>query len=171
MVARFDGKHFKTIGHIRPDTAIGEHDTFWIACGSWSIVDNSQFLGPVFPVTDMLRAEILRVTLTVYRIPVFESIRQFFIAWYQWWEIGEWRDSFQQGHGVFIQVFPCLVADKKQFGFGVVDNIMDIIRFKFMENRNNYGSVSDSSQKSDSPMGTVTSADCYLVSRLNTGTF
>ena len=80
MIARFNGKHLEAVSHIRPKTAIGEHHSFRVTCGAGSIIDNSQFFRTILSVTNMFRAEVFWILLTVNRIPVFKSISEFFVA-------------------------------------------------------------------------------------------
>ena len=53
----------------------------------------------------------------------------------------------------------------------MVDDIMNIICFEFMQDGNNNGSISNCCQESNCPMSTVTSADSYFISRLDARTF
>ena len=89
VIARFHGKHLETVCYVRPNTAVGEHDSFGISGSAGGIIDDSQFFRTVLPVTDMFGAEILRITLTVNSVPVFEGVSQFLVARYQCSEIGE----------------------------------------------------------------------------------
>lgn len=41
------------------------------------------------------------------------------------------------GHCLFIEVFPCPVADKQQLGFGMIDDVVDIVGLELMQNGNN----------------------------------
>lgn len=53
----------------------------------------------------------------------------------------------------------------------MVDDIMNVVRFEFVQDRHNDSSIGNSCQKSNRPMGTVSSADCYLISRLDSCAF
>ena len=53
----------------------------------------------------------------------------------------------------------------------MIHYIMYIIGFELMQNRNCNCSVCQRSQKTDSPVGTVTTADGYFISLLNTAFF
>lgn len=80
VISRFHREHFETVRYVRPDAAIGEHDAFRISGSAGSIIDDSQFLRTVFPITDMFGTEILWITLAVNSVSVFEGISQLFVA-------------------------------------------------------------------------------------------
>ena len=44
-------------------------------------------------------------------------------------------DPVQFAHGCFIQVFPYHISGKEQPGFRMVDDVMDVVGFKFVEDR------------------------------------
>ena len=56
--------------------------------------------------------------------------------------------------------------DKQQLGFGMIDDVVDIVGLELMQNGNNDSSIGNCSQKSDCPMCTVTSANGNLVTGL-----
>ena len=89
LVSGFQFEHFIRELGVRPEAAVGEHDSFGISGSAGGIIDDSQFFRTVLPVTDMFGAEILRITLTVNSVPVFEGVSQFLVARYQCSEIGE----------------------------------------------------------------------------------
>ena len=73
-VTRLNGTHLITVIYIGADTAVGEHDTFGIACSSGGIVDDGQlFRRFFFAVTDMFWTEILRIALPLDGITVIKS--------------------------------------------------------------------------------------------------
>ena len=86
-------------------------------------------------------------------------------------EVCQQDDSHKQRHGFFVQVLPSLVADKKELGFGVVDDIVYIVCLELVKNRNNYGTISHCCQKTDRPMSAVTTTYGYFITGLNTGAF
>ena len=62
---------------------------------------------------DVFLAEILGIFLAEQLIQVFAGIIQLFRTGYQDREIRHQDDTFQNGHGGFIQIFPYLVAHKQ----------------------------------------------------------
>ena len=75
---------------------------------------------------------------------MLESLHQLLVAANYRSEVRQQYDTHQQGHCLFIEVFPCPVADKQQLGFGMIDDVMNIVGLEFVKDRNDDGSVSDS---------------------------
>lgn len=102
---------------------------------------------------------------------MFESIHQTLVAADDRCKVCQKYNSHQARHEVFVQVFPCLVAHEEQLGFGVVDDVVDVVGLEFVQNRYDDSPISDGSQERDSPMGTVAAADGNLVAGLDAHTF
>lgn len=119
----------------------------------------------------MLGAEILGETCAIEDVAMFESLHQLLVAANYRSEVRQQYDTHQQGHCLFIEVFPCPVADKQQLGFGMVDDVVDIVGLELMQNGNNDSSIGNRRQKSDCPMCTVTSANGNLVTGPDAGAF
>ncbi len=62
-------------------------------------------------------------------------------------EVRQQYDTHQQGHCLFIEVFPCPVADKQQLGFGMVDDVVDIVGLELMQNGNDDSSIGNVARK------------------------
>ena len=157
--------------HVGPKAAIGKHNTFGISGSTGSIVNDGKFFRFILPIADVFGTEVFRIALSVEGIAVLESFHQSFVSTDYRGEFSHLNNAQQLRHGVLIQVFPHLVSHKKQSGFWVIDDIMYIIRFKFVKNRHNNSSISDGCQESNCPVCTVTTADGNFITRLDTGTF
>ena len=96
----------------------------------------------------MLGAEILGETCAIEDVAMFESLHQLLVAANYRSEVRQQYDTHQQGHCLFIEVFPCPVADKQQLGFGMVDDVVDIVGLELMQNGNNDSSIGNRRQKS-----------------------
>ena len=60
---------------------------------------------------------------------------------------------------------------KLKVGFGMVDDVVDIVGFELMQNGNDDSSIGNRRQKSDCPVCTVTSANGNLVTGPDAGAF
>lgn len=119
----------------------------------------------------MFGTEVLRIARAVDGVAVFESFHEPFVPADNWSKIRQQDNSHEQRHGFFVQVLPSPVADKKEFGFGVVDDIMYVVCFEFVKNRNDYSTISHCCQKANRPMGAVTTAYGYFITGLDAGAF
>ena len=79
LVSGFQFEHFIRELGVRPEAAVGEHDSFGISGSAGGIIDDSQFFRTIFPVTNMFRAKVLGILLAVNSVPVFKSVSEFFV--------------------------------------------------------------------------------------------
>lgn len=70
-------------------------------------------------------------------------------------------------HFVCIERRPYLVANEKQSGFRVVDNAMNLLWFKFVEDGHCHGAITQCGQKRHRPVGAVASAEGNAVAFLD----
>ncbi|EJX10502.1 hypothetical protein EVA_01128 [gut metagenome] len=170
-VAGLHLQHFEAVGHVRPQAAVGQHHSLGVAGGARRVVDDGQFFRLVLAVGDVFGAEILGIALAVDGIAVFAGFNQLRVACHQQRKVVEQDDAFEQRHGLFVEVLPHAVAHKEQFGFGMVDNVVDVVRLEFVQDGHDDGPVGQCGQEGDCPVGTVASADGYFVSRLDACAF
>ena len=78
-------------------------------------------------------------------------------------------DALQVRHTVFVQVFPYLVAHEEQLGLAVVDDVVHIVRFEFVQDGDDDGPVGQGGQESHAPVPAVAPAERDLVSRTDAG--
>lgn len=71
----------------------------------------------------MFGTEVLGIARAVDGVAVFESFHEPFVPANNRSKIRQQDNSHEQRHGFFVQVLPSPVADKKEFGFGVVNDI------------------------------------------------
>ena len=93
---------------------------------------------------------------------MFESLHQLLVAANYRSEVRQQYDTHQQGHCLFIEVSHARSADKQRLGFGMVDDVVDIVGFELMQNGNDDSSIGNRRQKSDCPVCTVTSQTAIL---------
>ena len=115
-------------------------------------------------VGDVLLAEILGIFFAEELVQVLAGIVHFLAAGDEDGEVGHQEDAFQQGHGVFVQVFPNHVAHKEQLGFGVVHDVVYVVGLEFMQNGYDDCSIGQGGEECHAPVRAVASADGYLVS-------
>lgn len=118
-------------------------------------------------VADVFGAEVLGIALAVDGVAVLEGFHQARVAAYDGREVGEQNHAHQAGHAVFVQVLPSLVAHEEQLGFGVVDDVVDVVGLELVQNGDDDCSIGDGGQEGDGPMGAVASADGNLVAGLD----
>ena len=104
-------------------------------------------------------------------IAMLERFHQPFVAADYRVEVRHQYNAQQQRHGIFVQVFPYLVADKQQLGFGVVDNVVYVVSLEFVKYGDNDCTIGQGCKKGHGPMCTVASANGNLIAGLNVGTF
>ena len=122
-------------------------------------------------IVDVFLTEVLGEFLAEHLIEVLAGVSNPFVARYQQGEVRHHEDTFQQRHGAFVEVFPHLVADKKKLGFGVVDDVVHIVRLELVKNGHDDCTIRQGSEESDSPVRTVTSADGDFITFLNAARF
>ena len=152
LVTGFQRQHFKGEFGVGPQAAIGEHDAFRVAGCAGGIVDDRQFFGLVFVIVDMLFAEVLGEFLAEHLIEVLAGIGDTFVTRHEQGEVRHHENAFQQGHGAFIEVFPYLVSYEKELGFGVIDDVVHIVRLELVKNGYDDRAISQRGEECYSPV-------------------
>jgi hypothetical protein len=116
-------------------------------------------------------AEVFREFLAEKFVEVFTGICEFLASGYKYAEIVYLNDTFERRHRTFVKTFPNYITYKEESGFGMVYDIMYLVRLEFVEDRNNYSSISYGSKECYTPMRHVTTADCNLIARLDSAFF
>lgn len=165
--------HFAaTEKNVREQAAVGEHHSFGKAGRSRSVVDDGHFLFAAFRrITDIVHGEEFGVFSAEKFVQMPAGVIQIVRPAGGQGEIAQAKNAFEGGHGVLVQVFPYLIAYKEQTGFGMVDDIMYVVRFEFMENGNNDGSIREGGQKSHAPVAAVAAAQGDFVAGTDTCRF
>ena len=172
VVSRLYAEHLAAVIHVAPKAAVGQHDAFRVARGAGRVVDDGQFVGrSLLAVADVFGAEVLGVAGAVAGVAVLEGFHQGVVAAHHRGEVFQYHNAFQQGHGGFVQGFPSAGADKEQFGFGVIDDVVDVVRLKLVQDGDDDRAISHRGQERHGPMGAVAPADGNLVARTDTGAF
>ena len=113
----------------------------------------------------MLRTEVARETVAEQFVQAFSCLGNALRARHEQGEVRQEDDSLQAGHTGFVEILPHLIAGEEHTRFGMVDNVMDVVRLEFMQDGHGDSTISYHSEESDHPVGAVTSADGYLVAR------
>ena len=170
-IAGIHAQHLAAIIHIAPQAAVGQHDAFGVARGTRGVIDDRQFVGrSLAPVMDVLGAEILGVAGAVTGIAVLEGFHQRIIAADHRGEVFQQDDTFEVGHDCLVQGFPGTCTYEEQFGFGVIDDMMDVVRLELMEDGDDDCAVCHGCQEGNPPVSAVASAYGDLVARADAGT-
>ena len=157
-VAGLEAQHLECELCVRPQCTIGKHYSLGETGGSRRVIDDSQFVRHIPPVSNVFLTEIARELLSEQFIQMVACILQLFAPAHLQGEVGHQDNTFQQRHFGFVQSFPYHITYEEQTCFGMIDNIMNVVRLEFMQDRHGYCTISQDGQKSYAPMGTVSSA-------------
>jgi len=115
----------------------------------------------------MFLAEVLGVFLTEHFVEMFAGIVQLFAAGDKNVEVCHHHDALQQRHSTFVEVFPNLVAYEKQFGFGMVHDVVYIVCLELVKDGDDYRTVGQCCEERYAPVGTVAATDGNLIAFLD----
>ena len=80
LVSGFQFEYFVSELGVRPEAAVGEHDSFRVARCAGGVVDYCQLFGLVFMVFDVFLAEVLRIFPAEHFVQMFAGMCQPFAA-------------------------------------------------------------------------------------------
>ena len=137
LLQRFVGEH-----QVRPQGTEGYHHALRVAGRTRGIVDDRQlFAVGGRLVFDVLLAEILGIFLAEQGVESLACFRQFFAARHQHRVVQVADDTLQVRHLPGIERGPYLITDEEQAGVTVVDDVVDLLGGKFVEDGNDNGAV------------------------------
>ena len=137
-----------------------QHDAFAEAGGSRSIVQQHHLVVGQCGVFDVFPAEAFRIIFVHLLIDMFkEPIDGFAIALVQAAEVGKGKHGTQSGKTFFFQVFPNGIAGEEEYGFGVVDDVVYVVRIEILEYGDYDGTIRDCGHVGDAPAGVVFAYD------------
>ena len=148
----------KGVAKVGPHTAVREHHAFGRAGGTGRVVDHGQFFR-------FLRAVVYILDLQFPGVPGrkqgfqpgggFQKNR---VAGGDYGIISHGDDPVERGHTLVVYVIPHGFSHEQEPGPGVVDNVVDCVRFKLVKDGNGHRPVSERGEKDYSPVGRVAAA-------------
>ena len=172
VVSRMDERQ-PVAGKLRvaPQAAVGDHDSFRETGRAGSIVQDSQFFRVLDMIFHIVGGKGAGVFLTEIFVDTVTHGTYFLVLAVDDGEVVQHHEQFDIRHLLFVHVLP--VSGACQYGFSprMVDDVMDIVGFEFMQNRYSDGSVSQYSKEADRPVGGVTADDGYFVAFPDSGMF
>ena len=155
---------FSTADHIACEVVACEHHTFAETCRPGCIVDLNYIFILDIGVMNVIFRESFRIVFDHLIIHAEQKLLDgFAVALMQAAEVSEREDTADLFDLVLFQIIPDAVADEKENRFGMVDNMMDIIRIKVLKNRHDDGSVRDRGHENHAPMHGIFSDQCNAV--------
>ena len=82
--------------------------------------------------------------------------------------IVERNNHFDVRYLVEVNALPYIIADKQQFGIGVIDDMYGIGSLEVLQDRHNYGAIGNRSQEGGYPAGVVSAHEGDFVFFLQT---
>ena len=92
-----------------------------------------------------------------------EALDGFSVALVQTAEVGQRKYAPQPREAFFFQVLPNGVAGEEEYGFGMIDDVMYIIRVEILQDGDHDATISDGSHIGDAPAGIVLADNGYFV--------
>ena len=135
-----------------------------MACRARGVVDDGQFVRTSFIVRDVVLAEVHGVAFAEQLVQVFARVDDLFRPSHQQGVVRYVDDAFQMGHLFCTQLFPDGVSHKKQFGFAMVDDVVNLVGLEFVQDRDGHRAICQGGEEDGTPMCAVSSAKCDSVS-------
>ena len=111
----------------------------------------------------VLGGKALRILFFKQRIQVVVSVSVMFVFAINQTKVLHLQHRIDFGHVVCVYAFPDHVTDDKQFAIRVVDQVFNVLRFEFVQQRHGYRTVGQHRKIGYRPRSTVSSAQCYVV--------
>ena len=161
-------QHFHGKEVVGPQGAVGKQHALGVRRGAAGIVNESQRIRVrIVGVGNVLLAEILGIFAAKKLVEVLASLGKAVRTRYEQRIVGNVDDTLELRHGLGIKVGPNLVASEEQTGTAMVDNVVHLMSHKLVQDGHSYATITERGQESRSPVGTVATAECYLVAAAN----
>ncbi len=178
MSHRQDGNHIRARLHmlselregeveVAQQRTVGNHHTLRETRSAARVVDDSQFLGVVLMVADMLLAEIFGVFLAKKLVEMLSGVGDALAARQHERKIRQIDNGFQCGHFIRVDGRGHHVAHEKELCARVVHDVIDLVGREFVQNRHNDGSIGQRGQKSHAPVRAIPAAEGDFVAFFN----
>ena len=157
---------------IRPQCAEGQHHAFRVRCGAAGVVDKRQSVGVGgMCIADVFLSEIFGIFAAKQFVKPFACISQQFGARQEYRVVGNVDNALKMRHGLCVEFGPNHIAHKENLCLRVVNNVVHLLRLKFMQNRHRHCTIRQCGQKGCSPVGTIAAAQGNFVTLGNTCIF
>ena len=168
MVAQhFFGKHI-----VGPQSAEGNHHAFGVGGCSAGVVDERESVGVcLMGIVDVFRSEIFRIFLSEVFVQSLSGIGEERGAREHDRIVRNVDNAFKVRHGFTVKFGPNHVSDKKNFGFRVIHDVMDLLRLELVEHGHRDSTITQNGEESGSPVCAVSSAESDAIAFLDTGIF
>ena len=157
---------------VRPQCTIGEHHTFWEACSTAGVVDDSQLIRTLlFVILHMLLTEVLGELLAIEFVQMFAGIGQLVGTTDHQRIIGIVDDTFQCGHRLRVDNRSHMITYEQQAGFRMIHDVMNLFSVELMQDGNGNCTIGEGSKECYSPLWWIAATHCNLVAFLDATVF
>ena len=108
----------------------------------------------------------VRIFVAEALVEMLADIPQFLAAGIEELEGIDLDDHMEVRHLVCGKTFPDDLVHEKDFGLGMVNQVMDVAGLELVEDRDRNGAIGHGRQETDAPVGLVTGANGNLVALL-----
>ena len=147
---------------------VRNHDTLGKTGSAGGIVDDGQLFGAVLVIIEVLRLEVIGITVAELLVQMFAHLAALLAVCIQELEVVDLHHNGQVRHFLRREALPDNVVHKKDTGFGVVHQVMDVSGFELVQDGDGHGAIGDGGQETHAPVGLVAGADGHFVSFLQT---
>ena len=152
---------------IAPQTTERDHNPFGETGGPGGIIQYSQFFRLFCMIFYISRSKRTGIFLSEIFIDPVAYHAYILVLTFDDGEIIQHHEQFHIGHHLFVHILPVICSCQDGFGSRVIDDMVDVVRFEFVQDRDGYGSIRQDAEEADRPVGRVTPHQSHFVSLLD----